>query len=372
MVGKPQVLAHLRQAQLTAAQTAIEQFSSKRGTAPTEENVAAWVKALWHDIGTGVVDPAAAQKALEAFSDRAPPAQAPVLGAMTLKPGAGGVALRSAQLDDGKDWKAGIDLSAVDARVVALEADIDWVLSLDLREPEQYKQFGAWAGWTVKPEHYENGASWSDFTVRGVFTNAIARRHSVPAALTDSLMGDKLNDDGSQRWRASKAFIGAAAEHARGAFEREAKLDAFLHGLPQIKDRIRGGRAEASDVRHELEDQLGLPRDTIRPGELDMFMDEIGWRRDGQTDEQHVDERKQMGHIQQFFIGHVRGSVTANRMADTLIATGLDKKLASGGISDDDALAQIAELYGVPADGISLRAFAEAKDLAPRFLAAYG
>jgi hypothetical protein len=339
-----QIQDHFRygSVQRATAQAALDQVQREHGPV-ADDHVRDWLRALWRDGERGPVSSEVAAKALRLFAER-PVARTTIEGAPApFKAGAGGMMVQSWAKDDGKDWRLSIDHGSVEAKVATAIADLEWLLSLDLRKPEDYRAFGQWAGWKIADEQYASGASWSSDMIQGWIISALQSRHRIPRPFARPFIED-LSDAQKAKWIPQKLVDAARAAHTR-----EATFDAFLEQLPLLTERIAFGRLDEETLRHQLEDALGVPRGRIAPREFHLMLEEK-WVVGGQPDP------KEVGYTREIFSDHVLQDVSGNRITTTLIDMGLHRQ----SISDDEKLRRLEEHFGVPRGGIDLRELADA------------
>jgi hypothetical protein len=339
-----QIQDHFRYGSLqrATAQAALDQVQREHGPI-ADTHVRDWLRALWRDGERGPVSSEVAAKALRLFAER-PISTTTIEGAPApFKAGAGGMMIQSWAKDDGKDWRLSIDQASVEAKVATATADLEWLLSLDLRKPDDYRAFGQWAGWKVADATYQSGASWSNDMIHGWIISALQSRHRIPRPFARPFIED-LTDAQKAKWIPQKLVEAAKAAHAR-----EAVFDAFLAAKPLLNERIAFGRLDEETLRHQLEDALGLPRGRISPRDFNLMLDEK-WEAGGLPDP------KEVGYTREIFSDHVLQDVSANRITHALIDTGLHEQR----IDDEAKLQRLEDYFGVPRGGISLREFVDA------------
>lgn len=285
--------------QQQAAAAALEQVRGQRGTVdPTA--IQDWLRALWTDGDHGPISAEVAARALNAFCDRpALPTRNPETEA-SFRPGPGGLAARSYAKDDGRDWKAEIDRVSTDAKATFVQADLEWLFALDLRKPDDFRAFGKWAGWRVDDAQYQHGSSWQDPTVQHWLRSTLRSRYLLPSAVTRDFI-EHLRDD------VPRFLPHAFVTGAKAGSEREAVFEAFLRSLPILLERLSYGRTDETALRRDLEQALGLEKDSIPPFHFELMLEEFPAHRGREFEDldDYVGYLKKIGYTQEIFLDHV-------------------------------------------------------------------
>ena len=336
--------------QQQAAEGALASVEREQG--PIDQgHVQDWLNALWADGTRGPVSEEVAARALKMFVSR-PGGPSQIADAPApFKAGPGGLAVRSFAQDDGRDWRWSIDRKSIDARVGTAEADLSWLLALDLTKPDDFRSFGQWAGWRVDDSTYERGSSWKDPTVQHWILSTLASRHRITRAMARGFIED-LRDTQKDK-RVPRELI----ESARKAIEREAVFDGFLRSLPVLRERMLYERIDETTLRHQLEAELGLFHGAIPPRDFKLMIEDSKSHNDRS-------DLKELGYTQVIFIHHVLQEVTHTRIATALIDTGLHERK----VSDDTKILELARHFEVPVEGVTDQLYAQGVSAVKLFL----